>query len=102
MSTRYSMQYLTDGCWSPTRPSVFVTSKMDGTIDVWDYLFKQTDPTISIQVGLSPVHSVKIQEHGKHMAASSRDGSTTIFELSDSLAKCQTDEKKIFGEVHCV
>ena len=44
------MSYMTDGCWSPVRPAVFFTSKMDGTLDVWDYLFKQNDPTLSIQV----------------------------------------------------
>ena len=45
------MSYMTDGCWSPVRPAVFFTTKMDGTLDVWDYLFKQNDPTLSIQVG---------------------------------------------------
>lgn len=44
------MSYMTDGCWSPVRPAVFFTTKMDGTVDVWDYLFKQNDPTLTIQV----------------------------------------------------
>ena len=44
------MSYLTDGCWSPVRPAVFFTTNMDGTLNVWDYLFKQNDPTLSIQV----------------------------------------------------
>ena len=44
------MSYLTDGCWSPVRPAVFFTTKMDGSLDVWDYLFKQKDPTLSLQV----------------------------------------------------
>lgn len=44
------MAYLTDGCWSPVRPSVFYTIKMDGTLDVWDFLFKQNDPTLSLKV----------------------------------------------------
>ena len=50
ITTRQHMSYMTDGCWSPVRPAVFFTSKMDGTLDVWDYLFKQNDPTLSIQV----------------------------------------------------
>ena len=54
------MAYLTDGCWSPVRPSVFYTVKMDGTLDVWDILFKQNDPTLSLKVGpcraMSHVH----------------------------------------------
>ena len=47
---RENMSYMTDGCWSPVRPAVFFTTKMNGTVDVWDYLFKQNDPTLSIQV----------------------------------------------------
>jgi dynein intermediate chain 2 len=44
------MSYLTDAQWSPVRPGVFFTSKMDGTLDVWDFIFKQNDPTLNIQV----------------------------------------------------
>lgn len=49
---RQDMSYMTDGCWSPTRPAVFFTTKMNGTLDVWDYLFKQNEPTLTIQVHL--------------------------------------------------
>ena len=56
------MSYMTDGCWSPVRPAVFFTTKMDGTLDVWDYLFKQNDPTLSIQViKLDPITSLPTQ-----------------------------------------
>jgi dynein intermediate chain 2, axonemal len=50
MTTKYHQTYLTNGRWSPTRPAVFLTSKMDGSIDVWDYFYKQKEPTLSIQV----------------------------------------------------
>ncbi|KAJ3291402.1 Dynein intermediate chain 2, axonemal [Borealophlyctis nickersoniae] len=99
MSTRYTSSYLTDACWSPTRPSVFFTSKLDGTVDVWDFVFKQNDPTLSVQVCNSPIHSIKVQDHGKIIAATARDGSTTILELSDGLARLQNNEKKIFSEM---
>jgi dynein intermediate chain 2 len=93
------MEYLTDGCWSPTRPSVFFTAKMNGSIDIWDYLFKQSEPTLTIQVGSSLIHSVKVQDHGKLLASSAKDGSVTIFELSAGLSQLQKNEKKIFSEV---
>ncbi|TPX68025.1 hypothetical protein SpCBS45565_g03401 [Spizellomyces sp. 'palustris'] len=99
MSTRYAPSYLTDACWSPTRPSVFFTSKLDGTVDVWDYLFKQNDPTLTVQVCNSPIHSIKIQEHGRHIATTARDGSTTILELSDGLTRLQNNEKAIFSQM---
>ena len=50
MSTKYHQSYLTDGQWSPVRPGVFFTTKMDGTLDVWDFIFKQNDPLLNIQV----------------------------------------------------
>lgn len=47
---RYHLCYLTDGCWSTVRPSVFFTTKMDGTLDIWDILFKQNNPSLSLKV----------------------------------------------------
>jgi len=43
------MSYLTDGCWNPVRPAVFYTTKMDGSLDVWDIMFKQSGPVLSLQ-----------------------------------------------------
>ncbi|KAJ3091761.1 Dynein intermediate chain 2, axonemal [Quaeritorhiza haematococci] len=99
MSTRYLSSYLTDGCWSPARPSVFFTGKMDGTVDVWDYIFKQNDPTLTVQVCSAPIHCIKVQEHGKLMAVTARDGSTTLLELSEGLSRMQTGEKAIFSQM---
>lgn len=48
---RYHLSYLTDGCWSTVRPAVFFTTRSDGTLDVWDFLFKQNDPSLSLKVG---------------------------------------------------
>jgi len=50
MTSKYFKNYLLDATWSPTRPGVFITTKMDGTLDVWDYFYKQNDPTLSLQV----------------------------------------------------
>jgi len=50
MWSPYHKAYLTDGCWSPTRPGVFYVTKMDGTLDIWDLVFKQKSPTITLQV----------------------------------------------------
>ena len=55
ISSRQYQSYLTDGCWSPIRPSVFFITKMDGTMDVWDIIFKQNDPTLSLQVGVTNI-----------------------------------------------
>lgn len=64
------MSYLMDACWSPVRPSVFFTVKMDGVLDVWDILFKQNDPTLSLKVpslnlfsGVSRFSVVAVMKH---------------------------------------
>lgn len=47
---RYESSYVTAGCWSPTRPGVFFTAKMDGTMDIWDIFYKQNEPVFPTKV----------------------------------------------------
>ncbi|XP_068717827.1 dynein intermediate chain 3, ciliary-like [Montipora capricornis] len=93
MWTRQHMSYMTDGCWSPVRPAVFFTTKMDGTLDVWDYLFKQNDPTLSIQVCDESLNSLRVQEQGRLVACGSHTGTVTLLELSEGLCNMQRNEK---------
>lgn len=95
MWTKQYQSYLTDGCWSPIRPSVFFITKMDGTMDVWDIIFKQNDPTLSLQVCDEPLHSLRVQEQGRLVACGSHSGTTTLLELSDSLFGLQRNEKNL-------
>ncbi|VDO73883.1 unnamed protein product [Schistosoma curassoni] len=41
---------LSDGCWSPIRPAVFFATRLDGTLSIWDIIFKQKEPALNIQV----------------------------------------------------
>jgi dynein intermediate chain 2, axonemal len=93
MWTRYHQCYLTDGCWSPTRPGVFFTTKMDGSLDIWDYVFKQSEPTVSLRVSDSPLQAVRVQESGRHVAVAAKDGSVTLVEVSDGIVAMQPNEK---------
>ncbi|XP_046856745.1 dynein intermediate chain 3, ciliary-like [Xenia sp. Carnegie-2017] len=93
MWTRENMSYMTDGCWSPVRPAVFFTTKMDGTVDVWDYLFKQNDPTLTIQVCDEALNSLRIQDQGRLVACGSHAGTVTLLELSQGLSNIQRNEK---------
>lgn len=94
MWTSYDMSPLTDGCWSPTRPGVFFTSSMSGILNIWDICFKQTVPALSIQVCDDALHSVRVHEQGRFVACGSHSGSTTILELTSSLAVLQPNEKQ--------
>jgi len=95
MSTKYETCYLTDGCWSPTRAGVFFTTKMNGVFDVWDFLYKQNEPTLSIPVGETGLHCMRLEKDGgKLVAFGSLDGSTTLYEISDALCMAQANEKQ--------
>ncbi|XP_062331286.1 dynein axonemal intermediate chain 2 [Osmerus eperlanus] len=95
MWTKYHMAYLTDGCWSPVRPSVFYTVKMDGTLDVWDILFKQNDPTLSLKVCDEALQSLRVQDQGHLLACGSQLGTTTLLEISPGLCTLQRNEKAL-------
>ena len=41
MYTRYHSNFLTDGCWSPSRPGLFFVTRKDGWLDIWDYYYRQ-------------------------------------------------------------
>ncbi|CAF0850563.1 unnamed protein product [Adineta steineri] len=94
MWTKPSMHALTDAQWSPIRGSIFYTTKMDGTLDVWDILFKQNEPTLSIQVVDEPLHCLRVQEtHGRLVACGSQNGTVTLVEVSDNLCTQGKSEK---------
>merc|ERR1719207_29836 len=93
MTSKFFKNYVLDSCWSPTRPGVFITTKMDGTLDVWDYFYKQNDPTLSLQVDGDGLRCVRMQEQGTLLATGSVDGSVYMLELCEGLAVTQANEK---------
>lgn len=94
MWTPPNKSYLTDGCWSPTRASVFLTARSDGYLDVWDLLFQRTSPTLSVQVCESPISAMRIQEQGQYVACGAEDGTVTLLALGESLTKMTANEKQ--------
>jgi len=99
MTTKYDKSYLTSGCWSPTRPGVLFTTKLDGTLDVWDYYHKQNDPTFSTKVSDSGLASIKVQAAGKMVALGSLDGTVTVLQLSKGLYELQKEEKSVVSQM---
>uniref|UniRef100_A0A3B4ZGP5 Dynein axonemal intermediate chain 2 n=1 Tax=Stegastes partitus TaxID=144197 RepID=A0A3B4ZGP5_9TELE len=97
MCTKYQMSYLTDACWSPVRPSVFFTVKMDGMLDVWDILFNQSDPTLSVKVCDRALYSLRVQDNGHLVACGSQQGETTLLEICAGLSTLQKNEKSLLA-----
>jgi dynein intermediate chain 2 len=99
LTTCYSSSYLTAGCWSPSRPGVFFCTKKDGTLDVWDYYYKQKDPIFTTKVGDVGLSSISLQANGKLVALGAEDGTTTVLELSRALSDMQPDEKNVIANM---
>lgn len=94
LTTRYDSSYLTAGRWSPTRPGVFFTTKMDGTLDAWDFNHKHNEPTFSTKVADCALTSLGVHNDGRLLAVGSVDGSTTVMQISGALASQQANEKQ--------
>lgn len=99
MSTKNHMTYLLDGCWSPVRPSVFFTVKMDGTLDVWDILFKQKDPTLSLKVCDEALYSIRVQNKESLVCCGSQLGTVKLLRMSPSLFRLKKNEKTLVSEM---
>jgi len=99
MTSKYFKNYVLDATWSPTRPGVFITTKMDGTLDVWDYYYKQNDPTLSLQIDDDGLFTVKMQEQGQMLATGSVDGSVYMLELCEGLSAIQSNEKQSVNQM---
>ncbi|XP_047460178.1 dynein axonemal intermediate chain 2 isoform X2 [Mugil cephalus] len=97
MWTKYQTSYLMDACWSPVRPSVFFTVKMDGVLDVWDILFKQSDPMLSLKVCDSALYSLRVQDSGRLVACGSQLGEATLLEVCCGLSTLQKNEKTLLA-----
>nr|CCC95944.1 unnamed protein product [Trypanosoma congolense IL3000] len=98
-STFYHKSYLTSGAWHPVRPGVFFTTRMDGHLDFWDLMLRQSTPALSVQVSDYALHTAKPTSEGKHIAVGGIDGNVTLLELSPSLYTCMPDEKFNIGQL---
>jgi len=71
-------------------------------LDVWDILFKQNEPTLSIQIVDEPLHCLRVQEpHGRLVATGSQNGTVTLVEISDNLCVQGKSEKALVNGVSC-
>ncbi|XP_060796151.1 dynein axonemal intermediate chain 2 [Neoarius graeffei] len=95
MWTKYQTAYLSDGCWSPVRPLVFFTVKMDGTLDIWDFLFKQNDPVLTLKVSDEALCSMRVQDNGRFLACGSQLGTATLLELSSGLCTMEKNDRVV-------
>ncbi|NXS28293.1 DNAI2 protein, partial [Pomatostomus ruficeps] len=95
METKYHTPYLLDTCWSPVKPAVFFTAKSDGTLDVWDFLFHQKEPSLSLKVSNDPLVSLCSQDNGRIIGCGTRLGTVSLLEISPGLCTLRKNEKTL-------
>lgn len=93
MWTKYNDCQITDALWSPTRSAVCVNATSNGIVNVWDLLFKQSEPTLSLKVSNSSIQSIRMDSSGSYLACGDHDGTITLLELNDALSNMQNGEK---------
>eukprot|EP01063_Lacrimia_lanifica_P003970 TRINITY_DN12215_c0_g1_i1.p1 TRINITY_DN12215_c0_g1~~TRINITY_DN12215_c0_g1_i1.p1 ORF type:complete len:611 (+),score=271.88 TRINITY_DN12215_c0_g1_i1:137-1969(+) len=98
-TTYYHKAYLTNGTWHPVRPGVFLTTRMDGVLDVWDLLYRQTAPVLSVQISEFSLNTLQCTAEGRHVAVGGVDGNTVLLELSQGIHTIQYDEKNTIEQM---
>ncbi|XP_046403113.1 dynein intermediate chain 3, ciliary-like isoform X2 [Ischnura elegans] len=97
--TGYHRVMLTGGGWSPTRYSVFYTTRVDGSLDVWDILQQQREPCLSVKVCDEPLRSMRVHESGQLVAIGNDVGITYLVEFSENLAINHKNDKPMLTQM---
>ncbi|GAX76954.1 hypothetical protein CEUSTIGMA_g4401.t1 [Chlamydomonas eustigma] len=99
LTTKYHSTYLTGGSWSPTRPGVFFTTKMDGTLDVWDLFYKHNEASLTVQVSDQSLTTFATHESGNTVAVGTADGSVTVLQMSRGLSEMALNERSAINNM---
>ncbi|KAK3283163.1 hypothetical protein CYMTET_9130 [Cymbomonas tetramitiformis] len=97
-SSHCSDTYLNTGCWSPTRPGVIYTAKMDGVMEVWDLLDRSHEASMSATVSSYPIAALAFWPHKQAqqlLAVGDSQGVLHILELPRNLRRPVQNEEKI-------
>jgi len=91
--SEYHKSYLLTGTWSQARPGVCFTGKHDGSVGIWDLLFKTNQPALTLQVADAPIGCIRPDASGQFLACGSNDGNVTLLSLNETLSHIQPNEK---------
>lgn len=81
ITSSYHSAMLQTGCWSPTRPGVFMVGRRDGVVDFWDYYYRQNEVACSHKVSDAGIWSMSVRNDGRLMACGDAEGRVTVLDL---------------------
>lgn len=85
ITTRYHDAYLTDGCWSSTRPGIFFLTRSDGWIDIWDYYYRQNEICFSQKISDYSLTCMAVKPKTSDILIGDASGSVTLLQMCKSL-----------------
>ena len=97
MQTRYHSSYLSDGCWSGTRPGLFFLTRIDGFLDVWDFYYRQNECAYSQKISDAPLTSISTNQN--LAAIGDAEGTVSILQLCKPLYEVQNKEKDVMQQI---
>ncbi|MES1915597.1 MAG: hypothetical protein MHM6MM_007520 [Cercozoa sp. M6MM] len=84
-----------DARWSPARPGVFMAARGDGTLDIWDWLYRQEAPVMPVKISDSPITRVSWHRSGKIGVAGTAAGNISVLEFNETLYEMRLNEKAV-------
>jgi len=88
--------FLTCGAWSPTRPGLLFIGRQDGGIDVWDFLDRSHEPSMSVNIASAAITQMQFQQGagGQQLVAVGDDqGTVHVLEVPRLLRRAANNEK---------
>ena len=86
--------YVYDVAWSPVHPALFAAGDGMGHVDFWNLNAATEVPSVRVTVGegLQAVNRIRWSPQGTELAAGTIDGTVSVYEVGEGLAKPRSDE----------
>lgn len=98
-TSTYSHSYLTCGKWSPTRPGVVYIGRSDGMVEIWDFMDKSHQHSLTTQVSQQQITAMEFRagsSSAKHsfqfLSVGSSNGTLYVLEVPPNLIRPQGGE----------
>jgi dynein intermediate chain 2 len=85
---------LSCGAWSPSRPGLFITARIDGVLDFYDYHYQMNQIAYSHKLGDIPIRACSPSGTGRLVAAGDSSGVVSLVRLCEELSVPSSNAEK--------